>query len=52
MTDTEQLQQAMDEEQAFLRCVELVQMAQRGERFETQDIEDLVYHLGIKEYFK
>lgn len=50
--DTDQNQQAQDEEQAFLRCVELAQMAQHHERFTTQDIEDLVHHLGLTEYFK
>ena len=47
----QQLQQG-DEEQAFFRCVELVQMAQRGERFTKQDLEDLMYHLGVSTYFK
>lgn len=51
MSDDRQQQQA-DEEQAFLRCVELAQMAQRGEKFNQRDIEDLIYHLGVKEYFK
>ena len=53
MTDDQwgQWQQA-DEEQAFFRCVELAQMAQRHEQFEKRDIEDLIYHLGVKEYFK
>lgn len=50
--DYEDSQQAQDEEEAFLRCVELAQMAQRRERFTAQDIEDLIYHLGVKEYFK
>ena len=44
--------QAEDEEKAFFRCVELVQMAQRREKFSQQDIADLIYHLGVKEYFK
>lgn len=51
VSDDRQQQQA-DEEQAFLRCVELAQMAQRGEKFNQRDIEDLIYHLGVKEYFK
>lgn len=46
--DTEQ---AQDEQRAFMRAVEL---AQRAERlgFTQQEMEDLIYHLGIKEYFK
>ena len=43
-SDWQQLQQG-DEEQAFFRRVELVQMAQRGQRFTRQDLEDLMYHL-------
>ena len=50
--DYEDNQQAQDEEQAFRRCIELVGMAQRHERFREQDIEDLIYHLGVKEYYK
>ena len=45
-------QQAQDEEQAFMRCVELVQIAQRGMTFTEHDIEDLQYFLRVKEYFK
>jgi hypothetical protein len=44
--------QQQDEEQAFLRCVELVQMAQRGEKFKQQDIDDLMAQLGVSNYFK
>lgn len=46
--DTEQ---AQDEQRAFMRAVEL---AQRAERlgFTQQEMEDLIYHLGIKEYFR
>ena len=50
--DYEVDQQAQDEEQAFLRCVELVQMAQQGKWFSRRDIKDLIYHLGVKEHFK
>lgn len=45
-------EQSHDEEQAFFRCVELVQMAQRGNKFTEQDISDLMYFLGVKDYFK
>lgn len=45
-------QQQADEERAFFRCVELAQMAQRGEKFSRQDIEDLIVHLGVTDYFK
>ena len=48
----DQIEQAMDEEQAFLRCVELAQMAVRHEYFTPKDIEDLIYHLGVRQYFK
>ena len=44
--------QAEDEEKAFFRCVELVQMVQRREKFSQQDIEDLKHHLGVSNYFK
>ena len=47
-----QQQQQGDEEKAFFTCVRLVQMAQRGERFSQQDLEDLIYHLGVSTYFK
>ena len=50
--DYEDDQQAQDEEKAFVRCVELVLMAQHGKWFDKRDIEDLIYHLGVKEYFK
>ena len=43
---TEQWQQE-DQEKAFLRCLELVQMAERGEKFKTEDIADLIYFLGV-----
>ena len=52
LRDYEDDQQAQDEEKAFFRCVELVQMVQRREKFSQQDIADLIYHLGVKEYFK
>ena len=52
MTDTWQQQQQGDEEQAFFTCVRLVQLAQRGQRFSQQDIEDLQYHLGVSTYLK
>ena len=45
-------QQQADEERAFFRCVELAQMAQRGERFTPNDLDDLIYHLGVREFFK
>ena len=44
--------QQQDEEKAFFRCVELAQMVQRGEKFNNHDMEDLIYHIGVKEYFK
>lgn len=44
--------QARDEERAFFRCVELVQMAQRGAKFEREDVQDLMYHLGVTDYFR
>ena len=50
--DYEDSEQQHDEERRFFRCVELAQMAQRGEKFEKLDMEDLIYHLGVKEYFK
>ena len=50
--DYEDSEQQRDEERKFFRCVELAQMAQRGETFDKQDMEDLIYHLGVKEYFK
>ena len=55
-TQSERWQQE-DEEQAFLRCIELVQMAKLGQHqernvFSEKDIEDLIYFLGLKEYFK
>lgn len=46
------MSQEQDEEQAFFRCVELVQMAERGERFSKTDLQDLMYFLGVKDYFK
>lgn len=52
MTQDQELAQRQDEEQAFFRCVELVQMAQRGMRFTQQDIQDLMAHLGVSNYFK
>ena len=48
----ESQQQQADEEQAFLRCVELAQMAQRGEKFSETDIQDLIYFLRLGSYFK
>ncbi len=45
-------QQQADEERAFFRCVELAQVAQRGERFTPTDLDDLIYHLGVREFFK
>ena len=48
----DQNEQAMDEEQAFMRCVELAQMAVRHEYFTAKDIEDLIYHLGVRQYFR
>ena len=39
--------QQEDSEKAFLRCLELVQMAERGEKFKTEDIADLIYFLGV-----
>ena len=50
--DYEDDQRWQDDERAFFRCVELAQKAQRGETFDKQDMEDLIYHLGVKEYFK
>lgn len=44
--------QQADEERAFFRCVELAEMAQRGERFTSTDLDDLIYHLGLSSYFK
>lgn len=62
LRDYEDDQQQQDEMQSYMRCVELVQKAQRHgelaramhmvEAFTKQDIEDLIYHLGIKEYFR
>jgi len=54
MTSTadDNYQRQLDEEQAFFRRVELVQMAQRGEQFTPVDIQDLMYHLGVSTYFK
>lgn len=52
MTDQQELEQRQDEEQAFFRCVELVQMAQRSKPFQEHDIQDLMMFLGVKEYFK
>ena len=52
MTAQQAMQQAQDEEQAFFRCVELCQLAQRGEKFTKTDIQDLMYHLRVTEYFK
>ena len=53
MRDTDDLQRAdeqsqqQDEEQAYIRCLELVQLAVRGHRFEGKDLQDLWYHLGM-----
>ena len=47
MDDRQEHWQAEDEEKAFLRCLELVQMAKRGEKFKTEDIADLIYFLGV-----
>lgn len=44
-------QQHEDEMQAYMRCVELAQRAKRL-GFTQQEMDDLIYHLGIKEYFK
>ena len=52
LRDYEDDQQQQDEMQSYMRCMELVQKAQRDQPFSKQDIEDLIYHLGIKEYFK
>ena len=48
----DQCQQQQDEEKAFFRCVELVQMAIRGTEFKAEDIQDLMYFLRVTEYFK
>lgn len=52
MDRDEAMQQAADEERAFSRCVELVQMAQRGADFDQDDVRDLMFHLGVTNYFK
>ena len=44
--------QAEDEEQKFMRAIELAQKAKYNLPFDERDMEDLIYHLGIKEYFK
>ena len=46
-TQSERWQQ-QDEEKAFLRCLELVQMAERQEKFNPVDIADLMFFLGVK----
>ena len=50
-TQSEQWQQE-DQEKAYLRCLELAQMAVRHEYFTPKDIEDLIYHLGVRQYFR
>ena len=47
-TQSERWQQ-MDQEQAFMRSLELVQKAQASKLFTDTDIEDLMYFLGLKE---
>ena len=49
--DTDDLQRA-DEEQKFLRCLELYQLAERGRTFSQADLLDLKYHLGLNTYLK
>ena len=49
---TDQSQQQADDEQAFVRCVELVRIARSGERFSDKDIQDLIYFLRLGSYFK
>ena len=39
--------QREDDREAYLRCLELVKIAQRGEKFKTEDILDLIYFLGV-----
>ncbi len=41
-------QQQNDEQEAYLTCLKLYQLAQRGEKFYAQDLKDLKYFLGIK----
>ena len=53
MRDTDDLQRAdeeaqqQDEERAYIRCLELIQLAVRGHHFEGKDLQDLWYHLGM-----
>ena len=45
-------QQHQDEQQAFMRCVELAQKAKYNLPFDEKDMTDLIYHLGITEHFR
>ena len=49
-TDDQTLQ-AMDEERQFLRCLELVELAERR-GFDQEDLKDLQYHLGVADYYR
>lgn len=51
MDRDEAMQQAMDEERRFSRCVELAELAERR-GFSGDDLEDLRYELGVAAYFR
>ena len=52
LQDYEDNEQARDEQQAFMRAIELAQKAKYNLPFDEKDMTDLIYHLGITEYFK
>jgi len=47
MDATFEMAQQQDEQQAFLVCLKLYQLAQRGEKFSDDDLKDLQYFLGL-----